>query len=196
VRNGKKSHAESTPVSSDLDENEEEILKAHIAKLVKAGEVTLGKSGPPAQRDTPSRPSRPERFASDHPRSPKAVKFWDASALVSLLVEEAQSRACRDLYRADADIVVWQFTKTEIVSALNRLSRQVPPLLSSKQLHAAVQRLSLFSRHWKGRQDARRGIDRTTARTGLLAGRTFFVTVPNGRLECPRVRMRSEYHSR
>jgi hypothetical protein len=46
MRNGKKSHAELTPETSDLDENEEEILKAHVAKLVKSGEVTLGKRGP------------------------------------------------------------------------------------------------------------------------------------------------------
>jgi hypothetical protein len=30
------------------------------------------------------------------------VNFWDTSALVPLLIEERQSRACRDLYRSDA----------------------------------------------------------------------------------------------
>jgi hypothetical protein len=46
MRNGKNPHAEITPVSDDLDEDEEEILKAHVAKLVKAGRVTPGKPGP------------------------------------------------------------------------------------------------------------------------------------------------------
>ena len=47
MRNGKKSHAELRPVSSDFDENEDEILKAHVAKLVAAGQVIPGKHGPP-----------------------------------------------------------------------------------------------------------------------------------------------------
>jgi hypothetical protein len=46
MRNGKKSHAEPTPETADLDDNEEEALKAHVAKLVKAGRVLPGKHGP------------------------------------------------------------------------------------------------------------------------------------------------------
>jgi hypothetical protein len=46
MRNGKKSHAELTPEPTDLDENEEEILKAHVAKLIASGEVRPGKTGP------------------------------------------------------------------------------------------------------------------------------------------------------
>lgn len=46
MRNGKKSHAELTPVTSDLEESEQEVLEAHIAKLVKAGRVIRGKRGP------------------------------------------------------------------------------------------------------------------------------------------------------
>jgi hypothetical protein len=47
MRNGKKSHGELTPEPAELDEKEEEILKAHVAKLVKAGRVIPGKHGPP-----------------------------------------------------------------------------------------------------------------------------------------------------
>lgn len=45
------------------------------------------------------------------------MKFWDSSALVPLMAEEANSRACRDLYRADPRVIVWQHTVAEVVSA-------------------------------------------------------------------------------
>jgi hypothetical protein len=62
MRNGKKSHAEITPETADLDENEEEdeTLKAHVAKLIRRGRVKPGKSGPPLEellRPGPSAPS-------------------------------------------------------------------------------------------------------------------------------------------
>ncbi|HZU97789.1 MAG TPA: hypothetical protein VFF73_13900 [Planctomycetota bacterium] len=46
MRNGKKSDAEVAPEAADLDEREEEVLKAHVAKLIKAGRVIPGKRGP------------------------------------------------------------------------------------------------------------------------------------------------------
>ncbi len=47
MRNGKKSHAELAPESSAREESEDETLKAHVTKLVKAGRVIPGKHGPP-----------------------------------------------------------------------------------------------------------------------------------------------------
>lgn len=49
--------------------------------------------------------------------------FWDASAIVPLLVEQPASRACRAALRADPRQVVWMMTITEVVSALCRLCR-------------------------------------------------------------------------
>jgi uncharacterized protein len=76
------------------------------------------------------------------------VKFWDASAIVPLLVEEEHSRACRDLGRADPNIVVWQFTFSEVVSALRRSMRRDPPL-SEGQFAAGLRRLEMLAKHWE-----------------------------------------------
>ena len=76
------------------------------------------------------------------------MKFWDASAIVPLLVEEKHSRTCRDLSRADPGIVVWQFTFAEVVSALRRNMRRDPPL-SEGQFDAALRRLNVLTRHWE-----------------------------------------------
>jgi len=51
------------------------------------------------------------------------VRFWDSSALVALVVEEAQSERARELLRVDPTVAVWVLTRTEIVSALRRKQR-------------------------------------------------------------------------
>ncbi len=51
------------------------------------------------------------------------MKFWDTSALLLLLVEQPASREARALFRADANIVVWKYTRVEVMSALHRLHR-------------------------------------------------------------------------
>ncbi len=51
------------------------------------------------------------------------MKFWDSSAIVPLLIEEPNSRRCRDLLRADRHMVVWEYTETEIASALVKQKR-------------------------------------------------------------------------
>ncbi len=76
------------------------------------------------------------------------MKFWDASGLVPLLIEERHSRACRDLYRADPEIVVWQFTATEVMGALTRCLRQDPPL-SRGQFETARRRLDALAARWE-----------------------------------------------
>ena len=51
------------------------------------------------------------------------MRFWDASAVVSLCVEEESSRAMRDLVATDPDLAVWWGTPVEAASALARLRR-------------------------------------------------------------------------
>ncbi len=51
------------------------------------------------------------------------MRFWDASAIVPLLVEEASSPACSALVREDARVVVWWGTIVECTSALMRRVR-------------------------------------------------------------------------
>jgi len=75
------------------------------------------------------------------------VKFWDSSALVPLLVEEARSAACRQLYRSSPSVSVWVLTRTEILSALHRRTRAEQ--LTSKDLKRAVHRLELLQKRWR-----------------------------------------------
>jgi uncharacterized protein len=51
------------------------------------------------------------------------VRFWDTSALLPLVIEEATSLACRRLVRDRANLVVWTLTRTEMTSAIWRRAR-------------------------------------------------------------------------
>lgn len=52
------------------------------------------------------------------------MRFWDSSALVALLVEQAASARAERWAREDPQIVVWTLTRVEAVSALRRLVRE------------------------------------------------------------------------
>lgn len=67
------------------------------------------------------------------------MRFWDSSALVSLIVEQRTSRAARALYRADPAVALWALTRTEIVSALQRLRRE--EVLDERGTSTALARL-------------------------------------------------------
>ena len=51
------------------------------------------------------------------------MSFWDASALVPLLLRQRASVAARTLYRRSPDVVVWWGTAVECESAIARLER-------------------------------------------------------------------------
>jgi uncharacterized protein len=51
------------------------------------------------------------------------VKFWDASAIVPLLVAEAATRSLQALAKQDSDMVAWWGSQVECASALARLER-------------------------------------------------------------------------
>jgi len=51
------------------------------------------------------------------------VKFWDASAIVPLLVAESTTPRMQALARRDPDMLVWWGSEVECVSALARLER-------------------------------------------------------------------------
>lgn len=48
------------------------------------------------------------------------MRFWDSSAIVPLIVEEATSSACRSLVRTDRAIAVWALSRVEVLSAIWR----------------------------------------------------------------------------
>jgi hypothetical protein len=51
------------------------------------------------------------------------VKFWDASAIVPLLVAEVTTRSLQALARRDSDMLVWWGSQVECASAVARLER-------------------------------------------------------------------------
>jgi len=51
------------------------------------------------------------------------VKFWDASAIVPLLIAEAATRRLQALAAGDPDLLVWWGSQVECLSALARLER-------------------------------------------------------------------------
>jgi predicted nucleic acid-binding protein len=52
------------------------------------------------------------------------LKFWDASAVAPLLIEEAESPRVRALYRQDPLIIAWWGTLIECASAIARCERE------------------------------------------------------------------------
>lgn len=70
------------------------------------------------------------------------MRFWDASALVPLIVEEPGSLVCRAWIRDDPEIVLWGLTWLEVASAVERRVREgrVPKALRSAAL-ARIKRI-------------------------------------------------------
>lgn len=50
--------------------------------------------------------------------------YWDASALVPLFVVEPGSESVRTWLSEDDRIITWVWTRTEIVSAIERRTRE------------------------------------------------------------------------
>lgn len=74
------------------------------------------------------------------------MKFWDASAIVPLLVAEAATRRLQVLAAADPDMLVWWGSAIECVSALARLERDAA--LNAKAMTLALQRLRQLAAAW------------------------------------------------
>ena len=52
------------------------------------------------------------------------MKFWDASAIVPLLIHEASSDEIRALFESDSEMAVWWSTAVECASGIARLRRE------------------------------------------------------------------------
>jgi predicted nucleic acid-binding protein len=74
------------------------------------------------------------------------VRFWDSSALVPLLAEEATTDAMRKRLREDREVLVWWAAQVECVSALMRRVRE--GRLARKDVVRAEQRLQHLTRAW------------------------------------------------
>jgi uncharacterized protein len=74
------------------------------------------------------------------------VKFWDASALVPLLVAEPVTRRLQALAARDPDMLAWWGSAVECASALARLERDGQ--LDGRGAALAFDRLKQFSEGW------------------------------------------------
>jgi predicted nucleic acid-binding protein len=74
------------------------------------------------------------------------VRFWDSSALVALLVPEADTASLADLARGDPALAVWWATPVECTSAIARLEREGD--LGPADVRAALQRLKRAALEW------------------------------------------------
>jgi predicted nucleic acid-binding protein len=73
------------------------------------------------------------------------VRFWDASALVPLVIAERQTAHVEQWLRADPAVVVWTLTRVEVLSALAR-RRRAEPAASRKLLRARQEILQAWER--------------------------------------------------
>jgi predicted nucleic acid-binding protein len=76
----------------------------------------------------------------------KPVKFWDASAVVPLLIAEESTRRLQALAAKDSAMLVWWASAVECISALARLERD--GALNPAAMTLALQRLHKLSAGW------------------------------------------------
>lgn len=74
------------------------------------------------------------------------MRFWDASAIVPLLVTEPPTRTMLALAAKDPVMYVWWGTEIECVSALSRLERD--SALSAHAMALAIDRLRTLAKSW------------------------------------------------
>ena len=74
------------------------------------------------------------------------MKFWDASAIVPLLVAESATRSVQALARRDSDMLAWWGSRVECASAVARLERDA--LLDRKDAALAFDRLNQLADGW------------------------------------------------
>ncbi len=74
------------------------------------------------------------------------MRYWDASALVPLVVAEPRSPLARAWLSDDDHIVTWAWTQTEITSAIERRTRD--GTLSREQRRETLRRFDALAESW------------------------------------------------
>ena len=74
------------------------------------------------------------------------MKFWDASALVPLLIAEPTTRPLQEFAEQDPDMLVWWGSQVECASALARLERAAA--LDAKAVSTSFERLKQLVDGW------------------------------------------------
>lgn len=74
------------------------------------------------------------------------MRYWDASALVPLVVSQPESELARGWLAADESIVTWVWTRTEIVSAIERLARE--GLIDRRERRSSLEEFDRLAVDW------------------------------------------------
>lgn len=74
------------------------------------------------------------------------MRYWDASALVPLAIEEEGTERARAWLEEDPSIVTWAWTRVELTSAVERRVRQGE--LSREQRGAVLARFDALAHSW------------------------------------------------
>jgi uncharacterized protein len=74
------------------------------------------------------------------------MRFWDASAVVPLLIGEPEHAAARAAFEDDPEITAWWGTTVECVSAMTRRARDGS--LGGEALSRAFERLDALAAAW------------------------------------------------
>ena len=74
------------------------------------------------------------------------MRYWDASALVPLVVAEPETERVRSWLAEDEHVATWAWTLTEIASAVERRAREGS--LSRPQRRGALDRIELLAQRW------------------------------------------------
>lgn len=74
------------------------------------------------------------------------MRYWDASALVPLIVSESDTDQARSWMASDSEIVTWAWTRVEIASAIERRTRE--GALSREERRTVLNRLNTFAGTW------------------------------------------------
>ncbi len=75
------------------------------------------------------------------------MRFWDASALTPLLVEESSTPTLRDLFKNDEAVIVWWASPVECASGLARRLRE--RTLTEEQHQQALKALVVTLAGWR-----------------------------------------------
>lgn len=74
------------------------------------------------------------------------MRYWDASALVPLFLVEPESRRVREWLSEDDGIVTWVWTRTEVLSAVERRSRE--GVFSRSERRLVLGRFNTHAARW------------------------------------------------
>lgn len=72
------------------------------------------------------------------------MKFWDSSALVPLIVQEATTQEMLTLLSRDSDLTVSMLTRVEILSAFARRHREAPNDATLQESRSLLEELSQY----------------------------------------------------